>query len=82
MQSCGRSSFFADAGEWLHYSYPVWDQVAGSILTTASGESAELVQLCRKNTAKPLALLCNNEKSRMLVVDEAKIADSRWAGIR
>src|SRR5208337_4335702 len=63
MQSCGRSSFFADAGEWLHYSYPVWDQVAGSILTTASGESAELVQLCRKGTAKPLALLCNNEKS-------------------
>lgn len=63
LQSCGRSSFFADAGEWLHYSYPVWDQVAGSILTTASGESAELVQLCRRNTAKPLTLLCNNEKS-------------------
>jgi glutamine---fructose-6-phosphate transaminase (isomerizing) len=63
MQSCGRSSFFADAGEWLHYAPSVWDQVAGSILTTASGESAELVQLCRKNTGKPLALLCNNEKS-------------------
>jgi glutamine---fructose-6-phosphate transaminase (isomerizing) len=63
LQSCGRSSFFADAGEWLHYSLPVWDQVAGSILTTASGESAELVQLCRKNPGKPLGLICNNEKS-------------------
>ena len=63
LQSCGRSSFFADAGEWLHYSLPVWDQVAASILTTASGESAELVQLCRKNPGKPLGLICNNEKS-------------------
>jgi glutamine---fructose-6-phosphate transaminase (isomerizing) len=63
LQSCGLSSFFADAGEWLHYSLPVWDQVAGSVLTTASGESAELVQLCRKNPGKPLGLICNNEKS-------------------
>lgn len=63
LQSCGRSSFFADAGEWLHYSLPVWDQVAASILTTASGESAELVQLCRQIPSKPLALICNNEKS-------------------
>jgi glucosamine--fructose-6-phosphate aminotransferase (isomerizing) len=63
LQLCGRSSFFADAGEWLHYSNAVWDNVAVSLLTTASGESAELVQLCRKNTGKPLALLCNNEKS-------------------
>jgi glucosamine--fructose-6-phosphate aminotransferase (isomerizing) len=63
MQSCGRSSFFADAGEWLHYAAPVWDQVACSLLTTASGESAELVQLCRKFSGKPLGLLCNNPKS-------------------
>ncbi len=63
MQSRGRSSFFVDAGEWLHYSSKVWDQVAASILTTASGESAELVQLCRQERRKPLALLCNNPKS-------------------
>lgn len=63
LQSCGRSSFFVDAGEWLHYSLPVWEQVAASILTTASGESAELVELCRKATKKPLLLLCNNQKS-------------------
>jgi len=63
LQSCGRPSFFVDAGEWLHYSSEVWDQVGASLLTTASGESAELVQLCRKNSRKPLALLCNNENS-------------------
>ena len=63
MQSCGRSSFFADAGEWLHYAPPVWDEVGVSILTTASGESAELVELCREGSNKPLALICNNPKS-------------------
>jgi len=63
LQSLGRSSFFADAGEWLHYSLPVWDHVAGTILVTASGESAELVELCRKNPSKPLMLICNNPKS-------------------
>jgi glutamine---fructose-6-phosphate transaminase (isomerizing) len=63
MQACGRSSFYADAGEWLHYATPVWNQVAGSILTTASGESAELVHLCREYGDKLLALLCNNPKS-------------------
>ncbi len=63
LQSCGRPSYFVDAGEWLHYSTPVWDQVAASVLTTASGESAELVQLSRKTTRKPFVLICNNEKS-------------------
>lgn len=63
LQSCGRSSFFVDAGEWLHYSLPVQDQVAASILVTTSGESAELVELCKKQKDKPLALVCNNEKS-------------------
>lgn len=62
LRSCGRSSFFVDAGEWLH-SLPVADQIAGSILVTASGESAELVELCKKKESKPLALVCNNEKS-------------------
>jgi glutamine---fructose-6-phosphate transaminase (isomerizing) len=63
LQSCGRSAFFADAGEWLHYAVPVWNEVAGWVLTTASGESAELVELCRNLKSKPLVLICNNEKS-------------------
>jgi len=63
LRSCGRSSFFVDAGEWLHYSLPVEDEVAASILLTTSGESAELVELCKKERAKPLALVCNNERS-------------------
>src|SRR5271167_4375626 len=62
LQSCGRPSFTVDAGEWLHYS-SAWEQVALSLLVTTSGESAELVQLCRMGAQRPLALLCNNEKS-------------------
>jgi glucosamine--fructose-6-phosphate aminotransferase (isomerizing) len=34
-----------------------------SLLVTTSGESAELVQLCRRQAGQPTALLCNNEKS-------------------
>jgi glucosamine--fructose-6-phosphate aminotransferase (isomerizing) len=63
LQSHGRSSFFVDAGEWLHYSLPAWKQVALSILITTSGESAELVQLCKENPRSSKALICNNEKS-------------------
>jgi glutamine---fructose-6-phosphate transaminase (isomerizing) len=65
LQSCGRSSFAVEASEWLHYSQPVWDAAAASILLTTSGESAELVQLFQKNTNanKPVSLLCNNERS-------------------
>ena len=63
LQSCGRSSFAVDASEWLHYSRQVWDQAAASVLLTTSGESAELVQLCQQSAHRPIALLCNNEKS-------------------
>lgn len=63
LQSSGRSSFFVDAGEWLHYGLPVWDDVAGSVLVTTSGESAELVELCKKNPGKPVVLISNNEQS-------------------
>ena len=63
LQSCGRASFTVEASEWLHYSQPVWSEAAVSVLLTTSGESAELVQLCKKSGDKPIALLCNNEKS-------------------
>src|SRR6202020_3512287 len=48
LQSHGRPAFSVDAGEWLHYSSPVWDDAALSILLTTSGESAELVELFKK----------------------------------
>lgn len=73
LQSSGRSSFGADASEWLHYSRPVWDQAAVSMLLTTSGESAELVQLCRNSTNLPLGLICNNEKSTCWSSLEAKL---------
>lgn len=63
LQSSGRSSFFVDAGEWLHYGLPVWGDIGASVLVTTSGESAELVKLCKKNPAKPFVLICNNEQS-------------------
>ena len=63
LESGGRSSFAVDAGEWLHYSNAAWDQAAVSFLVTTSGESAELVQLCKSPSLKRMALVCNNEKS-------------------
>ena len=52
-----------DAGEWLHYAQPVWDDAALSVLLTASGESAELVELLKTGSARPLGLICNNTTS-------------------
>jgi glutamine---fructose-6-phosphate transaminase (isomerizing) len=63
LQTCGRTSFAVDAGEWLHYSSPVWAQAAATVLLTTSGESAELVQLCKSKAGKVIVLICNNEKS-------------------
>jgi glucosamine--fructose-6-phosphate aminotransferase (isomerizing) len=63
LQSSGRTSFFVDAGEWLHYGLPIWGDVGVSVLVTTSGESAEMVELCKKTPAKPLVLICNNEQS-------------------
>ena len=48
-------------------------RLPGSILTTASGESAELVQLCRQERGKPLALLCNNPKSPCWSLTEQRL---------
>jgi glutamine---fructose-6-phosphate transaminase (isomerizing) len=73
LQTHGRSSFFVDAGEWLHYSLPLCDQVAWSILVTTSGESAELVELCKKNPAKAWALICNNEKSTCWLLAKSRL---------
>ena len=63
LQSHGRSSFVADAGEWLHYSVSTWDDAALSILLTTSGESAELVELFKLGKDRELALICNNPAS-------------------
>lgn len=74
LQSGGRSSFAVDASEWLHYAGPgAWDQAALSLLVTTSGESAELVQLCRTAAHKPVALLCNNDKSACWSLAENKL---------
>lgn len=63
LQSNGRAAFSVDAGEWLHYASPVWKEAALSVLTTASGESAELVEFMRQSRGHPTALICNNQGS-------------------
>ena len=63
LQSHGRPSFSVDAGEWLHYATPVWDDAALSILLTTSGESAELVELFKRGGDRDLGLICNNPAS-------------------
>jgi len=63
LQTHGRPSFSVDAGEWLHYAQCVWDDAALSVLLTASGESAELVELMKSGSERPLGLICNNAAS-------------------
>lgn len=62
LQSGGRFAFAVDAAEWLHYSATL-DQPALCLLSTTSGESAELVRLCEREKQNRLVLLCNNEHS-------------------
>jgi glutamine---fructose-6-phosphate transaminase (isomerizing) len=73
LQVNGRSSFVVDAGEWLHYALRVWQQVAATVLLTTSGESAELVELCRKNPGQPLALICNHRTSTCWLLAEIRL---------
>jgi glucosamine--fructose-6-phosphate aminotransferase (isomerizing) len=73
LQSQGRTAFVVDAGEWLHFGLPAWNQVAGSILLTTSGESAELVELCKKSAKKPLTLICNNERSTCWALSDIRL---------
>ncbi|HUV95885.1 MAG TPA: SIS domain-containing protein [Acidobacteriaceae bacterium] len=59
----GRLSFSGDAGEWLHYARPVWNDAALSVLLTTSGESAEMVKLMKTGEDHPVSLICNNPAS-------------------
>lgn len=59
----GRSSFAREASEWLHYELGTRNQVSGPILVTTSGESAELVQICRILGTSERIILCNTRSS-------------------
>jgi glucosamine--fructose-6-phosphate aminotransferase (isomerizing) len=73
LQSHGRPSFPIDAGEWLNYSAPVWNDAALSVLLTTSGESAELVELFKKSGDRPRGLICNNPASTCWGLAENKL---------
>jgi glutamine---fructose-6-phosphate transaminase (isomerizing) len=73
LQSHGRPSFSVDAGEWLNYASSVWDDAALSILLTTSGESAELVELFKRERDRALGLICNNPASTCWHLAENKL---------
>ncbi len=73
MQSSGRLSFASEASEWLHYSDGTRQQIAGPILVSTSGESAELVELCRQPSNKPEILLCNEAASSCWSVAQIRL---------
>ena len=59
----GRPSFPVEASEWLHYAVSTWNDVAGPVLITTSGESAELVELCSRRQNFTRLLICNQPAS-------------------
>ena len=63
LQTHGKMSFSVDAGEWLHYASSTWNDASLSMLLTASGESAELVELLKTRGDRALGLICNNAAS-------------------
>lgn len=63
LETHGRLSFSIDAGEWLHYARPIWNNAALSVLLTTSGESAELVELFKTGSDRALGLICNDPAS-------------------
>jgi glutamine---fructose-6-phosphate transaminase (isomerizing) len=73
LETQGRLSFSVDAGEWLHYGRPVWNDAALSILLTTSGESAELVELFKSADDRELGLICNNPASTCWKLAENKL---------
>jgi glucosamine--fructose-6-phosphate aminotransferase (isomerizing) len=73
LQSHGKPSFSVDAGEWLNYSTSVWDDAALSVLSTTSGESAELVELFKRGGKRALGLICNNPASTCWNLAENKL---------
>lgn len=73
LETHGRLSFSADAGEWLHYARPIWDDAALSVLLTTSGESAELVELFKTGRDRSLGLICNNTASTCWKLAENKL---------
>ncbi len=64
LSSWGHPSFVVEASEWLHYALPTWGRVAGPILVTTTGESAELVELCHVEPGLTKIFVSNNTQSR------------------
>ncbi len=59
----GRASFAQEASEWLHFASGARGQLAGPILVSTSGESAEIVDLVGKDGWGPRILVSNESSS-------------------
>jgi glutamine---fructose-6-phosphate transaminase (isomerizing) len=73
LETHGRASFSADAGEWLHYARTIWNDAALSVFLTTSGESAELVELLKLGDRNKSGLICNNPVSTCWDLAENKL---------
>jgi glutamine---fructose-6-phosphate transaminase (isomerizing) len=59
----GRGASAVEASEWLHFGRGMPAGLAGPILVTTSGQSAELVELVRRNGSGPRIVVCNESGS-------------------
>ena len=78
----GRSSFAREASEWLHYETSTRNQVSGPILVSTSGESAEMVRICRILDGRGRILLCNSRGSTCWSASRIRLpilAGQEWA---
>ena len=69
----GEISFAVEASEWLHFGPGSSNGVTPPILVTTSGESAEIVELCRLPRTRPRTLICNNPESSCWLAAEIRL---------
>ena len=69
----GRPSYCVEASEWLHFALSTWEHISGPILITTSGESAEMLDLCRQPGRHPRILICNSPESSCWKAAEVRL---------
>jgi glucosamine--fructose-6-phosphate aminotransferase (isomerizing) len=63
LAASGKTSFSVDSGEWLHYGPGAQAKLAGHVFISASGESAEVVELLRRPNSSRTITICNDPDS-------------------
>ena len=81
LQSCGRSSFTVDAGEWLHYS-SAWEQVGPVIVGDNFRRECGTGATVPKGSAKTACTALQQRKKRLLVIGPEQTPDPGGARVR